>query len=223
MTESPIQLQPPDATEYWMKQVKCRDACPVHTDACGYVTAIAGGEYEQAYRIARATNPFASICGRVCGAPCEMACRRGSIDSAVSIRALKRFVTDKFGPETRDFTAHHAGCNEKMLPPGRGDFERVAVIGAGVSGLTVAHDLVRIGYKVTVFEAYAQPGGMLTVGVPVFRLPRDLVRWEICGGRHGHFKAVRGLEFLTHPLTGYHFAVASRSSFSHSAMGVILP
>ena len=66
-----------------------------------------------------------------------------------------------------------------MLPPNRGDYERVAVVGAGVSGLTVAHDLVQIGYKVTVFEAHSEPGGMLTVGVPVFRLPRDLVRHEI--------------------------------------------
>ena len=82
--------------------VKCQHACPVHTNACGYVTAIAEGRYEDAYRIARATNPFASICGRVCGAPCEVNCRRGDVDAPVSIRALKRFVTDKFGPETGD-------------------------------------------------------------------------------------------------------------------------
>ena len=67
----------PDATDYWTEMVKCRHACPVHTDACGYVTAIADGQYERAYRIARAHNPFASICGRVCGAPCERDCRRG--------------------------------------------------------------------------------------------------------------------------------------------------
>jgi NADPH-dependent glutamate synthase beta subunit-like oxidoreductase len=173
------QVQPPDATEYWIRQVKCQDACPVHTNACGYVTAIAEGDYEQAYRIARATNPFASICGRVCGAPCEMNCRRGAIDKPVSIRALKRFVTDKFGPETGDFKIYHDACNQQMLPPNRGDYERVAVVGAGVSGLTVAHDLTRIGYKVTVFEAYSAPGGMLTAGVPVFRLPREVVRQEI--------------------------------------------
>ena len=219
LTDSLVQIQPPDATAYWMKQVKCRDACPVHTDACGYVTAIAGGEYERAYSIARATNPFASICGRVCGAPCEAACRRGAVDAPVSIRALKRYVTDKYGPETGDFTAHRAGCNEKMLPPGRGDFERIAVIGAGVSGLTVAHDLARIGYKVTVFEAYSQPGGMLTVGVPVFRLPRDLVQWEI--------QAIQslGVEIRCNQALGRDFTIAQlrKEGFAAIFLGVGLP
>ena len=72
------EVRVPDATDYWIEMVKCRHACPVHTDACGYVTAIAEGRYEEAYRIARAHNPFASICGRVCGAPCEANCRRGT-------------------------------------------------------------------------------------------------------------------------------------------------
>ncbi|MGB6694132.1 MAG: FAD-dependent oxidoreductase, partial [Terracidiphilus sp.] len=164
---------------YWMEMVKCQDACPVHTDACGYVNAIAEGRDEDAYRIARATNPFASICGRVCGAPCEANCRRGSLDEPVAIRALKRFVTTKFGPETGDFTRYRESCNQEMLPPNRGDFEKVAVIGAGVAGMTVAHDLAQLGYKVTVFEADSKPGGMLTAGVPVFRLPRELVMAEI--------------------------------------------
>lgn len=159
--------------------VKCQDACPVHTNACGYVTAIAEGHYQEAYKIARATNPFASICGRVCGAPCEVNCRRGDLDSPVTIRALKRFVNEQFGPESGDFTHYHAGANERMLSPNRGDYERIAVIGAGVSGLTVAHDLTRLGYKVTVFEANSDPGGMLMVGVPIYRLPRELVRAEI--------------------------------------------
>jgi len=85
------------AEEYWRRQIKCQYACPVHTDARGYVRAIAAGEYEKAYRIARGPNPLASICGRVCGAPCEVACRRGSIDQPIAIRALKRVVTDTFG------------------------------------------------------------------------------------------------------------------------------
>ena len=169
----------PDATDYWTEMVKCRHACPVHTDACGYVTAIAEGRYEDAYRLARATNPFASICGRVCGAPCEVNCRRGDVDAPIAIRPLKRFVTDRFGPEAGDPRIYHNACDPRMLPPNRGDYEKVAVVGAGVSGLTVAHDLVQVGYKVTVFEADAEPGGMLTVGVPIFRLPRDLVKKEI--------------------------------------------
>lgn len=174
-----FQVRVPDPTEYWVEMVKCRHACPVKTDACGYVNAIAESRYEDAYRIARATNPFASICGRVCGAPCEANCRRGSLDAPVSIRALKRFVTDKFGPETGDYTIYRQAGDTRMLPPNKGDYERVAVVGAGVAGMTVAHDLAQIGYKVTVFEASAKPGGMLRVGVPVFRLPRDLVQHEI--------------------------------------------
>ncbi len=174
-----FELADPSSADYWMKMVKCQDACPVHTNACGYVTAIAEGHYQEAYKIARATNPFASICGRVCGAPCEVNCRRGDLDSPVTIRALKRFVNEQFGPESGDFTHYHAGANERMLSPNRGDYERIAVIGAGVSGLTVAHDLTRLGYKVTVFEANSDPGGMLMVGVPIYRLPRELVRAEI--------------------------------------------
>jgi NADPH-dependent glutamate synthase beta subunit-like oxidoreductase len=179
MAQANKQYEQVSGTEYWLKMVKCQDACPVHTDACGYVTAIAEGRDADAYRIARATNPFASICGRVCGAPCEANCRRGSLDEPVSIRALKRFVTEKFGPETGDFTAYIDGCNRAMLPLGSGNGDKIAVVGAGVAGMTVAHDLAQLGYKVTVFEAYHSPGGMLTAGVPVFRLPRNLVMKEI--------------------------------------------
>ena len=179
MDNASWQYRVPDDSQYWVEMVKCQHACPVHTDACGYVTAIAEGRYEEAYRIARATNPFASICGRVCGAPCEANCRRGSLDEPVAIRALKRFVTDKFGPETGDYASYREGNNQRMLPPNRGNYEKIAVIGAGVAGMTVAHDLVQVGYKVTVFEANSEPGGMLIAGVPVFRLPRDLVRHEI--------------------------------------------
>jgi NADPH-dependent glutamate synthase beta subunit-like oxidoreductase len=179
MPEALYQIQPPDAVDYWVRMVKCQDGCPVHTDACGYVNAIAEGRYEDAYRKIRATNPFASICGRVCGAPCELNCRRGSLDAPVTIRGLKRFVNEIYGPETGDYTFYKEACDKRMLPPGSGNGRRIAVVGAGVSGLTVAHDLAQIGYKVTVFEAYHQAGGMLMVGVPVFRLPRDLVKHEI--------------------------------------------
>lgn len=177
--QTDFELADQSNASYWMKMVKCQDACPVHTNACGYVTAIAEGRDEEAYRIARATNPFASICGRVCGAPCEANCRRGDLDSPVTIRALKRFVSEQYGPESGDYTAYHAGADLRMIPPRRGHFEKVAVIGAGVSGLTVAHDLTLLGYQVTVFEGGEKPGGMLTAGVPVYRLPRELVEAEI--------------------------------------------
>src|SRR3989304_5354175 len=85
--------------EYWRTQIKCQTGCPVHTDSRGYVQAIRKGNYELAYIIARGPNPFASICGRICAAPCEANCRRGTVDDAISIRALKRFVTEKYGSE----------------------------------------------------------------------------------------------------------------------------
>jgi len=219
MDNGHYQVRLPDATGYWMEMVKCRHACPVHTDACGYVTAIAEGRYEEAYRLARATNPFASICGRVCGAPCEANCRRGSLDAPVSIRPLKRFVTDRFGPERGDYSLHRDAANLAMLPPDRGEYERVAVVGAGVSGLTVAHDLVRIGYKVTVFEADAEPGGMLTAGVPVFRLPRELVRHEI--------QAILslGVELKCNMRLGRDFSISSLRAEGYRAifLGIGLP
>lgn len=214
-----VQIRQPDDAAYWVEMVKCRHACPVHTDACGYVNAIAEGRYEDAYRIARATNPFASICGRVCGAPCEVNCRRGALDEPVSIRGLKRFVTTQFGPETGDYARHRDGANLAMLPPNRGDYERVAVVGGGVSGMTVAHDLVRIGYKVTVFEADAEPGGMLRVGVPVYRLPRDLVRHEM--------QAILslGVELKCNQRLGRDFTIRSLREAGYAAifLGIGLP
>jgi formate dehydrogenase (NADP+) beta subunit len=219
MTDGLYQVRVPDAADYWIEMVKCRHACPVHTDACGYVTAIAEGRYEDAYRIARATNPFASICGRVCGAPCEANCRRRDVDAAVSIRPLKRFVTDRFGPETGDYSLHRQAANGRMIPRNRGQYEKVAVVGAGVSGLTVAHDLVKIGYQVTVFEAHEQPGGMLTVGVPVFRLPRELVRHEI--------QAILslGVDLRCNQRLGRDFSIASLRQEGYRAifLGIGLP
>jgi formate dehydrogenase beta subunit len=198
----------PDATDYWVEMVKCRHACPVHTDACGYVNAIADGEYEKAYRI-----------GRVCGAPCETNCRRRDVDAPVSIRALKRFVTERHGPDTGDYRIYREANNAMMLPPNRGDYERVAVVGAGVSGLTVAHDLVQVGYKVTVFEADSEPGGMLTAGVPVFRLPRDLVRHEI--------QAILslGVELKCNMQLGRDFSIADlrREGYKAIFLGIGLP
>ena len=208
-----------EGAEYWMKMVKCQYACPVHTNACGYVTAIAEGRYEDAYRMARATNPFPSICGRVCGAPCEANCRRGSIDEPVAIRALKRFVTEKYGAEANGSSVYREGCDQRMLPANRGDYERVAVVGGGVSGLTVAHDLVQVGYKVTVFEANSEPGGMLTVGVPVFRLPRELVKAEI------NAILSMGVELKCNQRLGRDFTIDSlrKDGFKAIFLGIGLP
>jgi NADPH-dependent glutamate synthase beta subunit-like oxidoreductase len=165
--------------EYWQRQIKCQWGCPVRTDARGYVIAIAEGRYLDAYRIARAPNPFASICGRVCGAPCEVECRRGSIDEAVTIRALKRFVTERHGVEAGDpaKTIEFSAARRDPNNPKAGT--KIAIIGAGVAGLTAAHDLALLGYNITVFEAGPVAGGMLMTGVPTYRLPRELVHMEI--------------------------------------------
>jgi NADPH-dependent glutamate synthase beta subunit-like oxidoreductase/NAD-dependent dihydropyrimidine dehydrogenase PreA subunit len=151
----------------------CMQACPVHTQAGRYVALIAEGRYEEAYRYARAPNPFASVCGRVCGHPCETACRRGNLDSPISIRALKRFLTERHGPESRNPI--------DLLPekPKVVREEKVAVIGSGPAGLSAAHDLALLGYKVTIFEASAVPGGMMHLGIPEYRLPRDVLQAQI--------------------------------------------
>ena len=165
---------------YFARQVLCREGCPVRTDSGGYVQAIAEGRYEEAYLIARAPNPFASICGRVCAAPCEAKCRRGALDAAVSIRALKRFVCEKFGVESNDFDLGrvYPQLREKnRANPGAG--RKVAVIGAGPAGLSCAHELALQGFLVTVFEAQSVSGGMLVLGVPEYRLPREVVQAEI--------------------------------------------
>jgi formate dehydrogenase (NADP+) beta subunit len=165
----------------WQAQVKCQAACPVNTDAGRYVQLIAAGRDEEAYLVARAPNPFASICGRVCAAPCEDACRRGAIDDAVSIRALKRFVTEKYGAEsTRPDTQDRLRIPLTPVPfVDRARARKVAIVGAGPAGLSAAHDLARLGYAVTVFEAGPEPGGMVRFGIPEYRLPRTLIRAEV--------------------------------------------
>jgi formate dehydrogenase (NADP+) beta subunit len=151
----------------------CMQACPVHTQAGRYVSFIAQGRYEDAYRYARTPNPFASICGRVCGHPCEPACRRGEFDLPISIRALKRFVTERHGPESRNPIDVFGGKPQVKYS------EKVAVIGSGPAGMSAAHDLALLGYSVTIFEAAALPGGMMHLGIPEYRLPRDVLQAQI--------------------------------------------
>ena len=150
----------------------CMMACPAHTNAGRYVALIAEGRFEEAYRFARDPNPLASICGRVCAHPCETACRRGEIDKPIQIRALKRFLTERHGPESKNFKPSLVEKQPK-LP------YKVAVIGAGPVGLSAAHDLALMGYPVTIFEAAAVPGGMLYLGIPEYRLPRDVVEAQV--------------------------------------------
>ncbi len=192
---------------WYRTNVPCMEACPVHTDSGRYVQLIAEGRHEEAFLTARAPNPLASICGRVCAAPCEDACRRGVIDEAVAIRPLKRFVTEQFGAESArpDFYRHlledadagtssgfqDAGCRRawhlSQLNPnhatgmaaGEQTGRKVAVIGSGPAGLACAHDLAILGADVTVFEALDHAGGMLRYGVPEYRLPRGVIEREV--------------------------------------------
>ena len=164
-----------DARWLWDNE-PCRAACPVHTDAGAYVTAIAEGRHRDAYLIARAPNPFASICGRVCAAPCESACRRGTVDAPVAIRALKRFVAERFGVESfaASSTWHEAHGD---VPPA--SFPSVGVIGGGPAGLAAAYELRLLGHPVTVYEAGDRLGGMMVLGIPEYRLARSLIDREI--------------------------------------------
>jgi NADPH-dependent glutamate synthase beta subunit-like oxidoreductase len=111
--------------EFWMRMIPCQAACPVKTDAGKYVQLIAEGQFKESYLVARSPNPFASVCGRVCAAPCEDACRRGRIDAPITIRALKRFVTEKYGvesmePDTQDDCAKGS---EMQATSGAGTFQ----------------------------------------------------------------------------------------------------
>ena len=186
---------------YWREQIKCQFACPVHTDARGYVRAIAEGDYELAYLIARGPNPLASICGRICGAPCEAACRRGTVDQPIAIRALKRFVCERSGPESHkepgkeqfSYISQNSSvrvCDDQdellhllnflanhNFPKPSG--ERISIIGSGPAGLAAGHDLALMGFQPTIFEMEPVPAGMLYTGVPDYRLPVDLIRAEI--------------------------------------------
>ncbi|MEN8039995.1 MAG: FAD-dependent oxidoreductase [Actinomycetota bacterium] len=157
--------------------IPCLAACPVHTNAGMYVAAIADGDDKLAYLTARLPNPFASVCGRVCAAPCEEACRRGAIDEPIAIRALKRFVTEKYGPESGQTAVWNSLNGQRSAPKGK----RVAVVGGGPASLACAHDLLLQGYEVSLYEALDRLGGMMVFGIPEYRLPRDLIDQEIQG------------------------------------------
>ena len=131
--------------------------------------------------MARTPNPFASICGRVCAAPCEAKCRRSALDAAISIRALKRFVCERFGVESdrlRSWPRVSRGCATRTASASASG-RKVAVVGAGPAGLSCAHELALMGFAPTVFEAQNIAGGMLVLGVPEYRLPREIVQAEI--------------------------------------------
>ncbi|PIP48688.1 MAG: hypothetical protein COX14_03210, partial [Chloroflexi bacterium CG23_combo_of_CG06-09_8_20_14_all_45_10] len=145
----------------------CKDACPVHTNVLGYIKLIAEREFQEAYKLIRDTNPLPASVGRVCYAPCEEACNRGQLDEPMAIRDLKRFAADQVNIE------------ELEVPTVTKTDKRVAIVGSGPAGLAAANDLALKGHDVTIFEALPEPGGMLRVGIPEYRLPKDILRKEI--------------------------------------------
>jgi NADH-quinone oxidoreductase subunit F len=148
----------------------CQSACPLGTEAWRYIAHLARGEYETAYQVIRETNPFPSVCARVCDHPCEARCRLGTTGTPpVAIRVLKRFITDCVDPTTY----------QPVLAVPHDEALRVAVVGSGPAGLTAAHYLSLEGFKVTVFEAESKAGGMLISGIPPYRLRRDVLLREI--------------------------------------------
>jgi NADPH-dependent glutamate synthase beta subunit-like oxidoreductase len=165
-------MEPTDTShpDYYHKVVDCQWACPAHTDVPEYIRLIAQGRFTEAYMVNRHSNVFPGILGRVCDRPCEPACRRGRVEAKpVAICRLKRVAADH-----RDDVA---GLLPKVpkLKNGR----RVACIGAGTASLTVANDLMPLGYQVTIFEQYGEPGGLMRTNIPSFRLPATVLNEEI--------------------------------------------
>lgn len=149
----------------------CQRACPAGINVAGYIHQIAEGKHLEAVRIIKEANPFPSVCGRVCVHPCEDACRRNLVDEPLAIKDLKRFGAD--------YERLSGEWIQISRAPETG--HRVAVVGGGVEGLTVAYFANRLGHEATVFEASSQLGGLLRAGVPQRRLPRDVLDWEING------------------------------------------
>jgi NADPH-dependent glutamate synthase beta subunit-like oxidoreductase len=147
----------------------CKVGCPAHIDVQGYVNLAAKGKFNEALQLINLASPFPSICGRVCHHPCESGCNRQQIDEPVTIRSVERFLADM------DLNA-----KKRYLPEAKGrKKEKIAIIGSGPAGLSCAYYLAHEGYKVTIFEKAKRLGGMLTLGIPSYRLPREIVAAEI--------------------------------------------
>ncbi len=153
---------------YRERQAPCQEGCPAGEDVARYLRAVQRGRYDEGWRLIMEENPFPSVMGRVCYHPCEGACNRGSYDEPVAIHAIERFLGD-YG------LMQHLRIELSVVPRK----EQVAIIGAGPAGLATAYHLTRHGYRVTVFEARPEPGGVLRWGIPPYRLPREILRQEI--------------------------------------------
>ena len=152
----------------------CKTTCPAHIAVQGYLKLAAQGKYREALQLIKRENPFPAVCGRICNRRCEDACTRGTVDQAVAIDEVKRFIAQQ------DLDAETRFVPEKVIPKVDGEFaEKIAVIGAGPAGMSCAYYLAEKGYRPTVFEKEARPGGMLMNAIPSFRLEKDVVEAEI--------------------------------------------
>ena len=152
----------------------CKTACPAHIAVQGYLKLAAQGKYREALQLIKRENPFPAVCGRICNRRCEDACTRGTVDQAVAIDEVKRFIAQQ------DLDAETRFVPEKVIPKVDGEFaEKIAVIGAGPAGMSCAYYLAEKGYRPTVFEKETRPGGMLMNAIPSFRLEKDVVEAEI--------------------------------------------
>jgi NADPH-dependent glutamate synthase beta subunit-like oxidoreductase/ferredoxin len=198
----PLRFQTAEVGVDWLQcNIECQEGCPVNTNCRGYLMLAAEGRFEEGYILARDPNPVAAICGYVCSAPCEKACRRADIDKPLSIRAMKRFLVDwHYGNNMPDtvVTAEPSG-------------KTVGVIGAGPAGLTVAKELASYGHKVDVYEALPSGGGTCLIGVPAFRLPRDVIELDVNWvAKHGvdfHYNVEVGRDITLDQLREKHDAV----------------
>jgi NADH-quinone oxidoreductase subunit F len=195
----------PAASCQMLVRSRCVSACPAGVDVPAYLSLIAQGRYTEALAVHRDANPFALICGRVCPAFCEKRCRRGDIDDPIAIRQAKRFMADRL-------------FDVPWLPPKTAPDKgiKVAVVGAGPCGLTAALRLAQRGYRVSVFERMPRPGGMMTYGIPAYRLPREALFAEI-----EHIWRA-GVEFHPNMELGADLTIKSLQNDGHKAIVLAL-
>jgi NADPH-dependent glutamate synthase beta subunit-like oxidoreductase len=187
-------------------QPACQQACPIHQDTRGYASLIARGKLKEALDLIRRANPLPAICGFICHHPCEEACLRAGVDGPIPLRLLKRFAAE---------WDYREGVTVKPRPR-KTRREKVLVVGSGPAGLAAAHDLRNFGFQVTVYESLPVLGGMLAVGIPAFRLPREILRQEIEWIRH------LGVEMFTQqpfPM-GETIRVLKQSGFQAAFLGL---
>lgn len=160
----------------------CKTKCPAHIGVQGYVKLASQGKYQEALELIKKENPFPAVCGRICNRSCEQACTRGELDNPVAIDDIKKFIAEQ-----------ELDPAKRVIPKKRHDYhdKKIAIIGAGPAGLSCAYYLALDGYTITVFEKEKRLGGMLTLGIPAFRLEKDVVEAEI------EFIKEMGVEFRT--------------------------